>query len=139
MPPNRSRRLPGGKVRRPAASGPGRPARAVSPASPALDADVEDVEVEDPVEVPVEEIVSLEEYRVARPEPAPAPAVTSASASRRLRDRAGRPRVAAQRTGPSSMDVVARTYAHIRGDLIRIAIIALVMFGIIIALSFVIR
>jgi hypothetical protein len=37
------------------------------------------------------------------------------------------------------MELAALNYRHIRGDLLRIAIMALVMFGIIVALSFVIK
>jgi hypothetical protein len=37
------------------------------------------------------------------------------------------------------MEVSALNYRHIKGDLLRIAVLAAVMFGIIIALSFVIK
>ena len=78
--------------------------------------------------------VTLEDYRVARPEPEPA---AVSSSSRRIRER--RARAHAGRTGPSQMDVVAQHYSHVKGDLVRIAVIATVMFGIIVALSFVIK
>jgi hypothetical protein len=81
-----------------------------------------------------ETAVTLEDYRVARPEPAPPPV---SSASRRIRER--RARAQAGRSGPTSMDLAAQNYGHVKGDLIRIALIAIVMFGIIIALSFVIE
>jgi len=78
------------------------------------------------------EVVPLEEYRVTRLEP-----VTLVSTPRR--QRGGRLRAAGQRTGPAHMDVAARNYGHIHGDLIRIALIATIMFGVIIALSFVLK
>ena len=66
-----------------------------------------------------------------------APAAADVPLTRRRARTAGqRPSL---RSGPSTMDAVAQGYAHIRGDLMRIAVLALVMFGIIIALSFVIR
>lgn len=92
----------------------------------------------DPEELPDEageaapEMVSLEEYRVARPEP-----VTLVSTPRR--QRGTRLRTAGQRIGLAHMDIAAQHYGHIRGDLIRIALIAAIMFGAIIALSFVLR
>lgn len=45
----------------------------------------------------------------------------------------------ATRSGPVSMDVVAAGYTHIRRDLIRILILALVMLAIIVVLSFVLQ
>ena len=96
--------------------------------------------VEEPEDAVEEELdlsetaVTLEDYRVARPEPEPPPV---SSASRRIRER--RARAQAGRTGPTSMDLAAQNYGHVKGDLIRIALIAIVMFGIIIALSFVIE
>jgi len=76
--------------------------------------------------------ISLEEYRVARPAPEAPPAP-----SRRLGDRRGR--APAARAGPSPMEAAALNYRHIKGDLLRIAILSMVMFGIIVALSFVIK
>ena len=81
-----------------------------------------------------ETAVTLEDYRVARPAPEPAPV---SSASRRIRER--RARAQAGRGGPTSMDLAAQNYGHVRGDLIRIALIAALMFAIIIALSFVLE
>ena len=81
-----------------------------------------------------ETAVTLEDYRVARPAPEPAPV---SSASRRIRER--RARAQTGRSGPSHMDLAAQNYGHIRGDLLRIAIIAVIMFGIIVALSFVVK
>ena len=53
---------------------------------------------------------------------------------------ARRPRLRrAARDARSSIDVAARDYGHLRGDLLRIAIIAAMMFGIIVALSFVLN
>ena len=135
MPPKKSRRLPGGKVRRPtgpAARGasPVRPARLGDPDDlPEVDVDADQLEGE---EAAPEAVVPLEEFRIARPvaEPPPPP-------SRRLRER--RSRTSAARTGPAPIELAALNYRHIRGDLLRIAIIAAVMFGIIIALSFVIK
>ena len=103
------------------------------PPGPALeDAPEEAVEEEaDALETEAAPI-SLEEYRVARPAPEAPPAP-----SRRLRDRRGR--APAARSGPSPMEVAALNYRHIKGDLLRIAILSLVMFGIIVALSFVIK
>jgi hypothetical protein len=127
MPPKKSRRLPGGKVRRPEA----RAARPATVAQP----DFTDVEEEEDEPLDVSETaVTLEDYRVARPAPELPPV---SSASRRIRER--RARAQTGRTGPSHMDLAAQNYGHIRGDLIRIAIIAVVMFGIIVALSFVIK
>ena len=37
------------------------------------------------------------------------------------------------------MEAAALNYRHIKGDLLRIAILSIVMFGIIVALSFVIK
>ena len=104
--------------------------------------------VEEPVEEPEDALgdgaeeeldlsetaVTLKDYRVARPAPEPPPV---SSASRRVRERRARAQVG--RSGPTSMDLAARNYGHVQGDLIRIALIAIVMFGIIIALSFVIE
>ena len=104
---------------------------------PVVSAPVE--EPEDAVEEELdlsETAVTLEDYRVARPEPEPEPPPES-SASRRIRER--RARAQAGRSGPTSMDLAAQNYGHVKGDLIRIALIAIVMFGIIIALSFVIE
>jgi hypothetical protein len=128
MPPKKSRRLPGGKVRRPEA----RPARPAALAAPEI-VDEEGEENEEELELS-DTAVTLEDYRVARPAPEPAPL---SSASRRLRERRARAQVG--RTGPSHMDLAAQNYGHVRGDLIRIAIIAAIMFGVIVALSFVIR
>src|SRR5687768_11048399 len=126
MPPKKSRRLPGGKVRRPEARA-SRPATLAEPV-----ADLEDEE-EESLDLS-ETAVTLEDYRVARPAPEPAPV---SSSSRRIRERRARAR--AGRTGPSQMDIVAEHYSHVKGDLVRIAVIATVMFGIIVALSFVIK
>jgi hypothetical protein len=49
------------------------------------------------------------------------------------------PRRGAQAGGPSSMDLAAATYTHIRRDLVRIAILAAAMMAIIVVLSFVLR
>jgi hypothetical protein len=144
MPPNRNRRLPGGKVRRPSGTGGSRRSRAPQPAQrepenaasglsepEARLNDAPDLEEERFEAAPV---VSLEEYRVARPAAAEAEA-----ASTRRRERRGGNVQARVRTGPSSMDLVAQNYGHIRGDLLRIAVIATVMFGVIVALSFVVK
>ena len=122
-------RRPGG---RPASTGrAGGAGRALEPDVAAGDEPEEIEELEE--ELPASATVSLEEYRVVRPvEPDPV-----VSTPRRARER-GRQR-SAVRTGPTSMDVAARNYSHIRGDLIRIAIIAMVMFGVIVALSFVLK
>ncbi len=45
----------------------------------------------------------------------------------------------ATRSGPVSMDVMAAGYTHVRRDLIRILILALVMLAIIVVLSFVLQ
>lgn len=133
MPPKKSRRLPGGKVRRPSGRGAqvARPVRPLAPAAPAEESFEEDDEA---LEAPdsAGTTVSLEDFRIARPAPEPPP-----PPSRRLRDRRGRAPVA--RTGPTPMEVAALNYRHIQGDLLRIAVLAAVMFGIIIALSFVIK
>jgi hypothetical protein len=135
MPPNKSRRLPGGKVRRP--SGPSAARPTTLPLRPSGIDELRDDAPDELTEGPADDdtldtAVSLEDFRVARPvlDPAPQP-------SRRLRERRGRAPVT--RTGPSPMELAALNYRHIRGDLLRIAIIALVMFGIIVALSFVIK
>ena len=95
--------------------------------------DGDEEEDDEPLDVS-ETAVTLEDYRVARPAPEPPPI---SSASRRIRERRARSQTG--RSGPSHMDLAAQNYGHIRGDLIRIAIIAVVMFGIIIALSFVVK
>ena len=126
MPPKKSRRLPGGKVRRPEA-------RAARPSSVAQPAVTDEEDEEESLDLS-ETAVTLEDYRVARPAPEP-PAISSAS--RRIRER--RARAQPGRSGPSHMDLAAQNYGHIRGDLLRIAIIAVIMFGIIVALSFVVK
>lgn len=130
MPPNRSRRLPGGRIRRPAGGDGAAQARgAARPVSPAQPPQ------RDPEESPAAEIsdtvMTLEDFRVERPAAAE-PLVSTPRRSRRGRG-------TAVRTGPTSMDLAARGYDHIRGDLIRIAVIALIGFGIIVALSFVLK
>ncbi len=42
------------------------------------------------------------------------------------------------RSGPSQLDLASRTYTHIRTDLLRIGILAAMMLGVIVTLSFVI-
>ena len=138
MPPKKSRRLPGGKVRRPdgrlgagvydEAAGTGREPEL-------LDRDdLLDDELDRGGDEPAESgPVSLEEFRVVRPVEAQPVVSTPRRGRERLRARS------TQRTGPTTMDLAARNYGHLRGDLIRIAIIALVMFGIIVALSFVLE
>ena len=117
-------------MRRPEA----RPPRAASLAPSPVEAEDEtELEEEETLDVS-ETAVTLEDYRVARPAPEPAPI---SSASRRIRER--RARANAGRGGPSAMDLAAQNYGHIRGDLVRIALIAAVMFGVIVALSFVIK
>src|SRR5687767_8971585 len=130
MPPRKSRRLPGGKVRRPEARAPRSTSPSPSPIEGDDDADLEEEESLDLSET----AVTLEDYRVARLAPEPPPV---SSASRRIRDR--RARANPGRGGPSAMDLAAQNYGHIRGDLLRIALIAAVMFGVIVALSFVIK
>ncbi|HEU5317575.1 MAG TPA: hypothetical protein VFX49_15790 [Chloroflexota bacterium] len=142
MPPKKSRRLPGGKVRRPGSGSGGAAGGAATGGTrgairPARPADVDELDQSDLDDAPegdgaLDSAISLEEFRVARPVPETPP-----PPSRRLRERRGRAPVA--RTGPSPMELAALNYRHIRGDLLRIAIIAAVMFGIIIALSFVIK
>lgn len=78
--------------------------------------------------------VTLEDYRVSRSGPEPAPV---SSASRRVRERRARSQTV--KSGPSNMDLAAQNYRHVPRDLLRIAIIAAVMFGVIVALSFVIK
>ena len=130
MPARKSRRLPGGKVRRPEA----RPSRQAASALP-VEVDDESVEGEDEEALDLSETaVTLEDYRVSRPASEPPPV---SSAARRVRER--RARTNAGRSGPSSMDLAAQNYTHVKGDLLRIAVIAAVMFGVIIALSFVIK
>ena len=111
-------------MRRPEA----RPSRPASIGAAPVDADDDG---DDTLDVS-ETAVTLEDYRVSRPAPEPPPV---SSASRRIRER--RARAQAGRSGPTSMDLAAQHYGHVRGDLIRIALIAAVMFAIIIALSFV--
>lgn len=137
MPPKKSRRLPGGRVRRP---GGGAAGGAYGAPGSARDAELleRDDLVEDDLsrdsDLPDESVpVSLEDFRVAPPVAAQPVVSTPRRGRERLRART------AQRTGPTSMDLAARNYGHLRGDLIRIAIIALVMFGIIVALSFVLE
>lgn len=116
-------------MRRPEAR-PLRPA-AVAPTSGAPEEG--DEEAEESLDLS-ETAVTLEDFRVALPAPDPVPV---SSASRRIRER--RARSQAGRGGPTSMDLAAQNYGHVRGDLVRIALIAALMFGIIIALSFVLE
>ena len=117
-------------MRRPEA----RPSRPAAMA-PEMDVDRDDEAVNAAEALdPTETAVTLEDYRVSRPAPEPPPV---SSASRRIRER--RMRAQAGRSGPTSMDLAAQHYGHVRGDLIRIALIAAIMFGIIIALSFVLE
>jgi hypothetical protein len=154
MPPKKSRRLPGGKVRRPA----GRPGQArpeqpagTPPAAQPPDGTALTAHPGPPAAEPAPP--AAEPVRGPRPpaagrQPAPirpGPALPAeTAAARRARERTARQRVAgqrapAQRTGPSMIDLAAQNYRHIRGDLVRIAILAAAMVAVIIALSFVIK
>ena len=142
---NKSRRLPGGKVRKPAARGP-RPrptqgqqgAVAVQPDGGGTPEDL----------APVAARGAAGSRATLPGEPPPAPNVTA----RRIIRPAARPatvvgdvavqgpsaaRAPAQRGGRSLMDLAATNYTHIRGDLVRIAVLATVMLAIIVVLSFV--
>ncbi|HEV2121711.1 MAG TPA: hypothetical protein VGW38_02915 [Chloroflexota bacterium] len=148
MPPNKSRRLPGGRVRRPGQ----RPDRPVRPDQDSAGAVPPEERPDSALDVEaIDDPASLGSYRVgpsagrstdavsvtSDPEsiaPAPGPMTSR----QRLRERAAR-RGVAQRTGPSSMDLVAQHYQHIRVDLLKILILSAIMFGIIVVLALVLR
>jgi hypothetical protein len=139
--PSKSRRLPGGKVRRPAARGrqaqPAPPPPAPSP-SP-----------EDGVSPAAEEQASWAGVAPAPAEGgagngavtqrAPAAPATPAAPAPRRRGAVVTGTVAggaARRAGPSSLDVAEASLTYVRTDLARILILAAVMIGIIVVLSF---
>ena len=147
--PKKSRRLPGGKFRKPLAH---RSARGsvVPDGSPAA-ADAFDDVVENEEDSPAVEAIET------RPAPAPArtpparpaavatpyaaPPLAPASPVRRTGVGARRPGTgaAASRRSTSLMDLAASNYSHIRSDLARIGVLAVLMLGIIVALSFVLK
>ena len=99
----------------------------------------------------IDDQASLSNYRAGPPAERPTDAVPLTSgpesiasapapmtSRQRLRERAAR-RGVAQRTGPSSMDLVAQHYQHIRVDLLKILILSTIMFGIIVVLALVLR
>ena len=149
---NKSRRLPGGKVRKPAARGPQPAARgprprptqgqqgpvAGQPDAGGPPADLAPVAARGaagsratlPGEPPLAPNVTAR--RIIRPAARPATVVGDVAVQGR-----GAARAPAQRGGRSLMDLAAANYTHIRGDLVRIAVLAMVMLAIIVALSFV--
>ena len=50
-----------------------------------------------------------------------------------------RPGVSSARRATSLMELAAANYGHIRGDLARIGVLAVIMLGIIVALSFILK
>lgn len=130
----KSRRLPGGKVRRPEgrrlSPPPPRPVAAAA-GSAAEEWDRAAADAPEREEVVGEAVVAIP--RPARPAP-PSPAEVRARTAA-LRQRAA----PTQRSGRSLMDLVATNYTHIRGDLARIASLAIVLLAVIVVLSFVIK
>ena len=129
----KSRRLPGGKVRRPEGrrlSPP--PPRPVAPAAGGTAAGWDSTaDAPERSEVAGDAVVAIP--RPARPAPPTAADVRARTAA--LRQRAA----PSQRSGRSLMDLVATNYTHIRGDLARIASLAIVLLAVIVVLSFVIK
>jgi hypothetical protein len=133
--PKGSRRLPGGRVRKPLARQPGRPAAPV--AAEPLDERPEDgvLAASRPPSRPATS--TTQDARPTLTTPAARPSAPPATAAARFRAAQGVAQ--AQRRGPSVMDLTAANYTHIRADLARIGILAAVMFGVIFALSFVLK
>jgi hypothetical protein len=144
----KSRRLPGGKVRKPLAQRV-RPADATNAMAATAVADEVDDEVDEAPPAP--QIVTP--VAGARPALTPVGPVAATRPAPATRPAAGEPRrvgVGARRAGwaggsvaprrsTALMDLAAANYTHIRADLARIGILALIMLGIIVALSFLLK
>lgn len=126
---NKSRRLPGGRMRKPLASAVRR--RAESAISAPEERAAGTVANGTPA-------ISVVRTDGAAAPARSAPAAGAGPTARRLRP-ATAPRPAVQRRGPSLLDLAAASHRHIRRDLVRIALLATLMLGIIVALSFVLR
>ncbi len=150
--PKKSRRLPGGKVRKPLTQAPRRIAAGPVASAETMGEDVLDGEAA--------ERTPQSRIAVAGAYPTPAAAPSSAArmmlgtgtgpAPTRSTTAAGVPRTgvavrnrftgsALPRQRTSLMELAASNYAHIRTDLARIAILAVIMLAIIFALSFVLK
>jgi hypothetical protein len=145
--PSKSRRLPGGKVRRPPSrarpvSAPPEAAEVAGPEVPpngtaleqAPDSDLgPDLEGQPPAGVAAPVAVAAGAVAVGAAGATTAPRRRGAVTTRST---AGRQ---ARRSGPTSLDQAEATLTYVRTDLARILILAAVMIGIIVVLAFVLR
>ena len=157
--PSKSRRLPGGKVRRPLSrarpvSAPPEAAEVAGPELPPNGTALEQGQPPAPAveggqsgeaeEAPWMRLAASQGVQTppgSRPAGVAVGAAGAATAPRRrgavtTRSTAGRQ---ARRSGPTSLDQAESTLTYVRTDLVRILILAAVMIGIIVVLAFVLR
>jgi hypothetical protein len=153
--PKGSRRLPGGKVRKPLAQRPrsmgGAGTAGPAVAGPAVrEAGDEIGEIGEVGAAPATPLaVGLSPARAAAAPVRPAPPARPAPAARAPAieprrvgvgaRRAVAPAGTAPRRSTSLMELAAANYGHIRADLARIGVLAVIMLAIIVALSFVLK
>ena len=140
--PKKSRRLPGGKVRKPIAR-PARPAQTASASAAVAAAARSQEALESQSVLAADRGDQIDRGdRGARAAPVRRPPAAGPAGPPRLRPAAvaaPRARAPAPRAGRSLIDAAAANYTHIRADLAKIGILAAIMLAIIVGLSFVLR